>query len=218
MLSKVHQVNQRLHEKLQSLDFLPLLAIRLYLAPIFLSAGFNKLRTFDSTVEWFANAEWGLGLPMPMLMAFLAVSAEIIGGFALLFGFGTRLMSIPLMITMLVAAITVHWQNGWFAIAPSSAETSVASILNKVNFPGSSASLENSAEVADKLDAARSILEEHGNYDWLTEAGNYVILNNGIEFAATYFIMLLALFIFGAGKFVSVDYWLNKTIAKSVNK
>jgi uncharacterized membrane protein YphA (DoxX/SURF4 family) len=35
-----------------------------------------------------------------------------------------------------------------------------------------------------------------------------VILNNGIEFAATYFIMLLALFFIGAGKYLSVDYWI----------
>ena len=33
------------------------------------------------------------------------------------------------------------------------------------------------------------------------------MLNNGIEFAATYFIMLLALLYLGAGQYVSVDYW-----------
>jgi hypothetical protein len=34
------------------------------------------------------------------------------------------------------------------------------------------------------------------------------MLNNGIEFAATYFIMLLALFFIGAGKYFSADYWI----------
>ena len=29
------------------------------------------------------------------------------------------------------------------------------------------------------------------SYDWLTENGNLVILNNGIEFSAPHFIMLL---------------------------
>lgn len=52
------------------------------------------------------------------------------------------------------------------------------------------------------------ILQEHGNYEWLTESGNFVILNNGIEFAATYFVMLLALFFMGGGRYVSVDWWL----------
>ena len=35
-----------------------------------------------------------------------------------------------------------------------------------------------------------------------------MILNNGIEFAVTYFVMLLALFFIGAGKYLSVDYWI----------
>ena len=41
---------------------------------------------------------------------------------------------------------------------------------------------------------------------WLTENGSFVVLNNGIEFAATYFIMLLALFYLGAGRYISMDY------------
>ncbi len=62
----------------------------------------------------------------------------------------------------------------------------------------------------ERLDMAKNILREHGNYSWLTENGSFVILNNGIEFASTYFIMLLALFFIGAGRYVSVDYWLAK--------
>ncbi|NOQ69619.1 MAG: hypothetical protein GQ573_05900, partial [Gammaproteobacteria bacterium] len=53
------------------------------------------------------------------------------------------------------------------------------------------------------------ILSEHGNINWLTETGNFTILKNGIEFAATYFIMLLVLFFNGAGK-ASVDYFISK--------
>ena len=61
-----------------------------------------------------------------------------------------------------------------------------------------------------RLGAARELLREHGNYAWLTEHGNLVILNNGIEFAATYFIMLLALLCLGGGRFVSADYYLSR--------
>jgi hypothetical protein len=62
----------------------------------------------------------------------------------------------------------------------------------------------------ERLDRAKEILKEYGNYGWLTEHGHIVILNNGIEFAATYFIMLLALLIIGGGKYVSADYWIAK--------
>lgn len=66
-------------------------------------------------------------------------------------------------------------------------------------------------EAVERLDRAKSILQEHGNYGWLTEHGNFVVLNNGIEFAATYFIMLLALLYLGSGK-AGLDYWLNRRL------
>jgi len=55
---------------------------------------------------------------------------------------------------------------------------------------------------------ARNILKEHGNYSWLPEAGSVTVLKNSVEFAATYFIMLLVLFFTGAGRYSSVDYWM----------
>ena len=61
---------------------------------------------------------------------------------------------------------------------------------------------------AERLEAANSLLQKHGNFEWLSGSGEFVVLNNGIEFAATYFIMLLALFFIGAGKYFSVDYWI----------
>jgi uncharacterized membrane protein YphA (DoxX/SURF4 family) len=112
------------------------------------------------------------------------------------------------MISMAVAAATVHWPHGWFAIAPGDPDTSTAKILAMVGIPAAERSLENSVEVGKRLSAARRLLREHGDYDWLTETGNFVVLNNGIEFAATYFIMLLALFFSGGGRYVSLDWWL----------
>ena len=64
-------------------------------------------------------------------------------------------------------------------------------------------------------DNAKDILQEYGNYEWLTENGSFVVLNNGIEFAATYFIMLLSLFFIGSGRFVSVDYYLKQHLIKA---
>lgn len=66
----------------------------------------------------------------------------------------------------------------------------------------------NASEALERLGIAKNILKEHGNYNWLTEHGSLVVLNNGIEWAATYFVMLLALFVIGGGKYISLDYWI----------
>lgn len=176
----------------RKVDAIAPLAIRLYLFLPFWMAGTNKWAHFEDTANWFGNADWGLGLPAPMLLAFLATWTEILGAIFLLFGFATRYIAVPLMITMVVAIFSVHWPNGWAAIADSAAD----------------------AGVAERIAAAKGILKEHGNYSWLTEKGNFVILNNGIEFGVTYFIMLLTLFFTGAGKVVSVDYWIAKYFRK----
>lgn len=194
--------------KLKTIDSLGPLALRLYLAPIFIAVGAHKFANFDSMVAWFGNADWGLGLPMPRLMVFLAASAELFGGVALLLGLATRLLVLPLMITMLVAAGTTHWDNGWFVIAPADPQTSTAIVLAAVGIPAAARSLQNSEEVGQRVAAAKSLLRRHGNYSWLTEKGSFVVLNNGIEFAATYFIMLLSLLFTGAGRWVSADYWI----------
>ncbi len=143
-------------------------------------------------------------------MAGVATTTELVGGFLLLVGLGTRLIAVPLMVTMLVAAFAVHWDNGWFAIAPSDSSTSMARPLAIIGIPAAEQSLTNSAAVGERLSAARSLLREHGNYSWLTGKGNIVILNNGIEFAATYFIMLLSLFFTGGGRYCSADYWIGR--------
>jgi uncharacterized membrane protein YphA (DoxX/SURF4 family) len=93
------------------------------------------------------------------------------------------------MITMLVAAFSVHLKNGWQAIADPQSPFPPADVEGAMQ----------------RLDKARDLLREHGNYDWLTETGSFVISNNGMEWAITYFVMLLALFFTGAGK-LSLDH------------
>lgn len=211
MAGTVRGILNTLRDKL---SFVGLFGLRLYLAPIMIAAGLTKWNSFESTASWFGNAEWGLGLPMPEVMVVLVIFAELGGGIALLLGFLTRLFAIPLMFTMIVAATTVHWDNGWFAIAPSDPATSMAQPMAAVGIPGAEASLENSAEVSQRLSAAKSLLKQHGNYRWLTEKGNFVVLNNGIEFAVTYFLMLLMLFFYGGGRYLSLDYWLLRMCGK----
>ena len=202
-------------------DFLAPLLMRLILAPVLIVAGFNKLQLADShaslwqrflaspeTVEWFGDSQWGLGLPIPDVLAFLAGWTEFLGGWFLLVGFLTRLTTLPLMVIMLVAIFSVHWENGWFAIAPSSANASAALAWSWLGIPGAQESLANSAEVAERLGRIKSIVAEHGFPDYLYEKGSIVVLNNGIEFAAMYFVMLLSLLRSGAGKYLSLDFWL----------
>ncbi|WP_036230991.1 HvfX family Cu-binding RiPP maturation protein [Marinobacterium jannaschii] len=173
-------------------DGLAPLLLRLYLAPVLMQAGYNKLSHFEDTAAWFGNPEWGLGLPMPEVMAALAAGTEFFGGIALILGLATRWISIPLMVTMIVAAVTVHLENGWLAISDASSWLANERVM----------------EAAERLDRAKDILRENGNYSWLTGRGSVVILNNGIEFAATYFIMLLSLFFIGGGRYFSLDYWI----------
>ncbi|HEX7719683.1 MAG TPA: DoxX family protein [Woeseiaceae bacterium] len=173
----------------RKIDFLGPLALRLYLVPVFWVAGTNKLGGMDNVINWFGNAEWGLGLPFPALLAWLAVGAEVLGAIALLLGLATRWFAVPLMITMLVAAFKVHIANGWQAVADPQSP-----------FPGPDID-----GAMQRLDRAKDLLREHGNYEWLTETGNFVVSNNGIEWAITYFVMLLALFFTGAGK-LSLDH------------
>ena len=181
-------------DRLAVLDFVPALLLRIYLVPVFWMAGSQKAAHFADTVAWFGNAEWGLGLPLPALMAFLATAAELGGAVALALGLALRWMCIPMMATMLVAAFTVHWQNGWLAIAEGMGVFATPRTM----------------EAQKRLEEAREILMQHGNWDHLTEYGNLVILNNGVEFAVTYFVMLLALAFLGAGRYVSADYWLRR--------
>ena len=192
----------------RAVDFLAPLALRLYLAPVFWVAGVEKVTGFDNIVAWFGNPEWGLGLPTPWLMAFLATATEVLGAVLLLIGFAVRWISVPLMVTMGVAAATVHWEHGWQAIASSKAAFA-SEHLGPLQ-------LEDASGAVDRLERARSILQEHGNYDWLTEAGSVVVLNNGIEWAATYFVMLLALFFLGSGRYLSVDYWLARQYRQTI--
>jgi uncharacterized membrane protein YphA (DoxX/SURF4 family) len=223
---KIYTCYQHWLKKINLFDGIPALLIRLYLAPVFIIAGYNKLGFADpdltgianflanpSIVEWFGNADWGLGLPLPSLLANLAAWTEFLGGWLLVVGLLTRLISVPLMFTMIVAMTTVHADHGWFAITPTNPDTSPAKVLSWVGIDAAQKSLENSEQTGVRLNKMRELLAEHGNTDWLFEKGPIVVLNNGIEFAATYFIMLLVLLFFGGGRFTSLDYYLTKRLS-----
>jgi len=181
-------------DRTRAVDFLAPLALRLYLAPVFWVAGMNKLSDIDSVIAWFGNEQWGLGLPMPELLAWLATLTELGGAVLLLTGLAVRWVTLPLMVTMLVAIFSVHWQNGWQAVADPMSPFPPADIDGAM----------------ERLARAKELLQEHGHYPWLTEKGSFVVSNNGIEWATTYFVMCLSLFFSGAGRWLSADYWIGR--------
>jgi len=221
-------IYQKTLNKLPIFDGLPTLLLRLYLAPVFIIAGFNKLNLSDpdvsglanllandNIVQWFGNTQWGLGLPLPTLLANLAAWSEFAGGWLLLIGLLTRFVSIPLMVTMVVAMTSVHAPNGWFAITPTNPDTSPAKVLSWLGVDAAKASLQNSEAAGKRLTKMRELLTDNGNTDWLYEKGPIVVLNNGIEFAATYFVMLLVLVFMGGGRFTSVDYYIKRWFSQN---
>jgi len=88
-----------------------LLAIRLVLAYGFYNPAIMKWQNIGSIKDWFAS----LGIPFPALNAYLSATTEITGVALLVLGLANRIISIPLIIVMIIAIVTVHWGNGFEA-------------------------------------------------------------------------------------------------------
>jgi len=104
MIEKYYQAAGKLSD-------LPLLLIRLILAYGFYNPAMMKLRDINSIADWFNS----INIPFPLVNAYLAAGTEISGVVLLTLGLFTRIISIPLMVTMVVAIVTVHWGNGFEA-------------------------------------------------------------------------------------------------------
>ncbi len=151
-----------------------LLGVRALLAVGFFGPAMMKVKNIHAVAQWFQF----LKIPVPTFTAYLVTGTELIGMALLILGLVTEFISIPLIIILLVAILTVHMDHGWLAIASSE-----------------------SAEIAQRMGQAKDLLMEHANYDWITAKGNLVILNNGMEFPVIYIILALLLVAFGPGKF-----------------
>lgn len=96
---------------------LGLLILRIGLATVFLAHGGQKMFGWfggpglEATIAGMAKG----GIPAPL--AFLAAFTEFFGGLAVLGGLLSRLASLGLLITMLVAIFGVHLKGGFFAPA-----------------------------------------------------------------------------------------------------
>ncbi len=91
-----------------------LLIVRLYFGWGFISAGLGKLFNVETHTGFFRD--WGI--PLPMLNVYVAGTTETVCGSLLIIGLASRIITIPLIGTMIVAYLTAHteqfyalWEN-----------------------------------------------------------------------------------------------------------
>ena len=90
---------------------LALLFARLTVAYGFYEPAMMKWKDIGSVAEWFGS----MGIPFPTLNAYMAASTEVLGVVLLTLGLLTRVISIPLIVVMIVAIVTVHLPHGFSA-------------------------------------------------------------------------------------------------------
>lgn len=90
---------------------LALLFARVTVAYGFYEPAMMKWKDIGSVAEWFGS----MGIPFPTLNAYMAASTEVLGVVLLTLGLLTRAISIPLIVVMIVAIVTVHLPHGFSA-------------------------------------------------------------------------------------------------------
>jgi putative oxidoreductase len=86
----------------EKLAFIGPTLARITVGSVFIGTGWGKLNNIGQTVEYFAS----LHIPAAAFQARLAAGTEFFGGILVLLGLGTRLASLPLAFTMVVAILT----------------------------------------------------------------------------------------------------------------
>ncbi len=87
---------------LESIQSVPFLIIRLGLGWVFIIGGIGKLDRMAEMITYFES----LSIPLPGLLAPFVALLELLGGVAVLLGYGARLASLLLGFTMMVALLT----------------------------------------------------------------------------------------------------------------
>lgn len=104
-------INNKVESLLNKLQDIGLLFARVLVAYGFLDPALNKWNDIDSVALWFES----LGIPFPVLNTYMAATTELLGVVLLTLGLFTRYISLPLIIVMIVAIVTVHLPNGFSA-------------------------------------------------------------------------------------------------------
>lgn len=98
----IFELYGRLTSILEKGTWLPLLLARLSVGSVFVVSGWGKLHNIPKVVAYFTD----LGIPMPEVQARFVAMTEFSCGSLILIGLLTRLASVPLTITMIVAILT----------------------------------------------------------------------------------------------------------------
>ena len=77
---------------------------RILIALLFIPAGFGKISGCAGTVGYATS----VGMPMPTVAVAVGLLIELLGGLALLFGFGTRIAALALAVFTLAASFFFH--------------------------------------------------------------------------------------------------------------
>jgi putative oxidoreductase len=122
-----------------------LLLVRIFWGWSFVQAGWGKWgQISDGNIANLVGFFSGLGIPFPTANVYLVASVELVGGVLLLVGLFSRLVSIPLMITMLVALFTAHWGDvaSWSDLLSQSAFVHFMALLVIFSFGSGGLSLD----------------------------------------------------------------------------
>src|SRR5215469_7853372 len=88
---------------LTKLTWIPQLLMRLFVGYFFMTSGWGKIHDLAS---FTANFQ-GWGIPYPAFNAALSAYTECIGGALTVAGLGMRFVSVPMIINMIVAVLSV---------------------------------------------------------------------------------------------------------------
>lgn len=89
------------------------LPLRLIVGYGFMAHGYAKIVKHP---ENFAAILHALSVPAPHFLAWTTIAIELLGGFAILIGAFVPLVTIPMIVVLLVATLTVHLQFGFTSI------------------------------------------------------------------------------------------------------
>ncbi len=81
-----------------------ILISRIFLAILFILAGWSKLTGLEGTAQYFG----AIGLPMPSVTAVVVGLIEFVGGLAILIGFQTRIAAVVVALFTIGATLVAH--------------------------------------------------------------------------------------------------------------
>src|SRR5260370_8202565 len=94
-------------DQLSAAGWIPALLMRLFAGYFFMDTGWAKIHNLDAFTTRFA--QWGI--PHPAFNAALSAYTEFLGGALTILGLGMRFVSIPMIINIIVAIMTVKLTN-----------------------------------------------------------------------------------------------------------